>query len=43
MRDAIIKLGMEPAPSTPEEFAKVFHADMERWGKMVRALGIKAD
>lgn len=43
VRDAIVKLGMEPAPSTPEEFAKVFHGDMERWGKMVRTLGIKAD
>ncbi|HEX7890473.1 MAG TPA: tripartite tricarboxylate transporter substrate binding protein [Ramlibacter sp.] len=43
VRDAIVKLGMEPAPSTPEEFAKVFQGDMERWGKMVRALGIKAD
>ena len=41
--DAIVKLGMEPAPSTPEEFAKVFQGDMERWGKMVRTLGIKAD
>jgi tripartite-type tricarboxylate transporter receptor subunit TctC len=43
VRDAIVKLGMEPAPSTPEEFAKVFHADMERWGKIVRGLGLKAD
>lgn len=43
VRDAIVKLGMEPAPSTPEEFAKVFHSDLERWGKMVRALGLKAD
>lgn len=43
VREAIVKLGMEPAPSTPEEFAKVFQADMERWGAMVRKLGIKAD
>lgn len=43
VRDAIIKLGMEPAPSTPEEFTKVVHGDMERWGKVVRAVGIKID
>ena len=43
VRDAIIKLGNEPAPSTPEEFTKLFLSDVERWGKLVRALGIKAD
>ncbi|MBC5766852.1 tripartite tricarboxylate transporter substrate binding protein [Ramlibacter sp. GTP1] len=43
VRESIVKLGMEPAPSTPEEFAKLFQADMDRWGRMVRTLGIKAD
>lgn len=43
VRDAIIKLGMEPAPSTPEEFSKIVLHDMERWGKVVRSVGIKVD
>jgi tripartite-type tricarboxylate transporter receptor subunit TctC len=43
VREAIIKLGNEPAPSTPEEFTKLFLSDVERWGKLVRTLGIKAD
>ncbi len=43
VRESIIKLGMEPAPTTPDEFAKIFQADLDHWGKMVRTLGVKAD
>lgn len=42
VREAIVKPGREPAPSTPEAFAKVFLGDMERWCAMVKSLGIKA-
>lgn len=43
VREAILKLGMEPAPSSPEEFTRIVHHDMERWGKVVRSVGIKVD
>ena len=43
VRDAILKLGMEPAPSTPEEFSRIVKHDMERWGKVVRSVGISVD
>ena len=43
VREAILKLGMEPAPSTPEEFTRIVQGDMERWGKVVRSVGIKVD
>jgi tripartite-type tricarboxylate transporter receptor subunit TctC len=43
VREAILKMGMEPVGSTPEEFTKVVLHDMERWGKVVRAVGVKVD
>ena len=43
VREAILKMGMEPVGSTPEEFTKVVLHDMERWGKVVRSVGIKVD
>ncbi len=43
VREAIIKMGMEPAPSGAEEFTQLVQRDMERWGKVVRAVGIKVD
>jgi tripartite-type tricarboxylate transporter receptor subunit TctC len=43
VREAIAKLGMEAAPSTPDEFAHIVQHDMERWGKVVRTVGIKVD
>ena len=35
--------GTTPSPSTPEEFAKQIVADYERWGKIVRASGVKPE
>ena len=31
------------SPSTPEEFQAFLRADVERWGKMVKATGIRLD
>jgi len=36
-------LGLEPAGLGPKEFASHIRAEMQRWGKLVRDLGIKAD
>ena len=36
-------LGMTPSPSTPEDFAKQIRFDYERWGKVVKAAGMKVD
>jgi tripartite-type tricarboxylate transporter receptor subunit TctC len=35
--------GVDVATSTPEEFAARMRSEMERWGKVVRAAGIKAE
>jgi len=39
----LAKLGLEPFASTPGEFAKFIAAHTERWGKIIRAAGIKAE
>ena len=39
----LTKLGLEPVDLTPEQFARVIKSDLERWGKLVRATGAKAD
>ncbi len=43
VREAISKMGMEAAPSSPEEFSRVVNSDMARWGAVVRSVGIKVD
>ena len=36
-------IGQNPAPSTPEEFARQIRVEFERWGKVVKASGTKVD
>jgi tripartite-type tricarboxylate transporter receptor subunit TctC len=33
--------GLEPAGNSPEEFARLMHADIEKWIRVTRAAGIK--
>jgi len=35
--------GLEPYSSTPEEFAALIRSDYERFGRLIREIGIKAD
>ena len=35
--------GAEPAPMTPEAFTAVIRADLERWGKLVKAIKVTAN
>jgi len=39
----ITKLGLETVAISPDQFAQLIRADLERWGKLVRATGAKAD
>lgn len=41
VREKMTALGVEPTPSTPEEFAKRFAEAGERFGKVARAVGLK--
>ena len=36
-------IGVEPVNETPERFAQVLRADSEKWGKLVKELGIKEE
>ena len=35
--------GMESTPGTPEEFRRNARAESERWGKVIKATGVKLD
>jgi tripartite-type tricarboxylate transporter receptor subunit TctC len=41
--DGFRRSGTDPAPSTPEEFRKFILAEYEKWGKVIRTVGIKAN
>jgi tripartite-type tricarboxylate transporter receptor subunit TctC len=42
MRARIAELGAEAIPGSANEFAKTITTDTEKWGKVIRAAGIKA-
>jgi tripartite-type tricarboxylate transporter receptor subunit TctC len=41
--DALRRQGLDPLPSTPEEFARYLKADIAKWTKVIRAAGIRAE
>jgi|GEM_PF-4930 len=43
VREALLAQGVEPKPTTPAAFAQLFIAEYQRWGKLIRDTGIKAD
>jgi len=43
IRDKLGKQGLEVQPMTREEFAAIIHADMPKWAKVIRDLGIKGE
>ena len=43
VREKFSGLGAEPTPSTPERFGAVMAADAEKWGRVIRQAGVRAD
>jgi tripartite-type tricarboxylate transporter receptor subunit TctC len=43
MRDRLTALGFELIGNTPEQFSAQIKADIDRWGKVIREAGIKAE
>lgn len=43
VKERFAKQGVEVAPTTPEQFGAFVKAEADRWGKVVRESGIKAD
>jgi tripartite-type tricarboxylate transporter receptor subunit TctC len=43
VRENLLKQGLNPTPGKPEDLARMIDIDLERWTRIVRAAGIKAD
>jgi tripartite-type tricarboxylate transporter receptor subunit TctC len=43
IKDRLFKAGFEVVTSTPEEFAAFTKSEIQKWGKLVKATGLKAD
>ena len=41
--ERLSKIGMDPAPTTPEEFARIVASDYAKWGPIVKASGFKPE
>jgi tripartite-type tricarboxylate transporter receptor subunit TctC len=42
LKERLVTLGYNPVRSAPEEFAQRIAVELETWGKIIRAAGIKA-
>jgi tripartite-type tricarboxylate transporter receptor subunit TctC len=43
MKARLAAIGGEPLPGSPEAFGKLIAEETEKWGKVVRAAGIKPE
>jgi tripartite-type tricarboxylate transporter receptor subunit TctC len=43
VRERFSGLGADPMPSTPEKFAAVMKADAEKWGGIIKQVGVRAE
>jgi tripartite-type tricarboxylate transporter receptor subunit TctC len=43
MREKFSQQGVDPASSTPEEFAQLIREEVKRWAKVIRSAGIKLE
>ena len=43
MNGKLLATGGTPLPGTPDEFGKLLAAETEKWGRVVKTAGVKAD
>jgi tripartite-type tricarboxylate transporter receptor subunit TctC len=43
IKDRLTKLGATPEGSSPQQLDQLIHAEYEKWGPIIKALGIKAE
>jgi len=43
VREKFAALGADPTPGTPERFGTVMAADAEKWGRVIKQAGVRAD
>jgi tripartite-type tricarboxylate transporter receptor subunit TctC len=39
----LVETGADPLTMTPDEFTRFLRADIEMWGRVVKAAGVKVD
>jgi tripartite-type tricarboxylate transporter receptor subunit TctC len=43
LRERFLQLGIDPAGTTPEEFARFLKDEVDKWGKVIRAANVKIE
>nr|WP_265259315.1 tripartite tricarboxylate transporter substrate-binding protein [Verminephrobacter aporrectodeae] len=43
LRERIVSLGLEPISSTPQELATFGRSELEKWMRLIRAIGIEPE
>jgi tripartite-type tricarboxylate transporter receptor subunit TctC len=43
VREKLLNVGMEPATSTPEQFADFMKSEIVKWARVVKIAGIRVD
>jgi tripartite-type tricarboxylate transporter receptor subunit TctC len=43
VRERFIEQGLDPAPSTPEQFGAYIRSEIEKWGRVAKAANLKVD
>jgi tripartite-type tricarboxylate transporter receptor subunit TctC len=43
IKDRLTKLGATPEGGSPQQLDQLIHAEYEKWGPIIKALGIKAE
>jgi tripartite-type tricarboxylate transporter receptor subunit TctC len=43
LRERMSAIGMEPAPTTPEQFDAFIRTEIDKWAQVVKASGAKLD
>jgi tripartite-type tricarboxylate transporter receptor subunit TctC len=43
VRERLIASGVDPAGSTPDEYGAYVRSEVEKWAKVIKATGAKAD
>jgi tripartite-type tricarboxylate transporter receptor subunit TctC len=43
VREQLLALGSDPIGSSPAEFGRFYRAEVEKWGKVVHAAGVKLE
>jgi tripartite-type tricarboxylate transporter receptor subunit TctC len=43
VQDRLFASGVEVRPGPPDQFARLIQSEMEKWAKVVKAAGVRAD